>query len=265
MLYAWFRAMHTRIDLMLCDSHGETELSHIAEAVRDELLRIESIANRYDPDSELARLNRTAHISPQPVSAELYGILDLCLEAYRLTSGCFDITVLSSGYKPGDIDQIRLSAEDHTLFYSRRGISVDLSGFLKGYALDKIRGLLLQYGIYKALINMGNSSILAIGNTPDDTGWRVRFAPDSALSDSQNHKIILNDECLTTSGNSSSDRQHIISPATGRFITGRREIAVVTPYGTTGEILSTALFAADSDCRRQILSRFAPRLFITSD
>ena len=42
-------------------------------------------------------------------------------------------------------------------------------------------------------------------------------------------------------------RRHIVSPRDGKLVEGARQISVVTTNGAIGEILSTALFAADSE------------------
>ena len=91
---------------------------------------------------------------------------------------------------------------------------------------------------------MGISSVLALGNHPVGTGWRV-------------NDILLYDECLTTSGNDSPERRHIVSPQDGKLVEGARQISVVTTNGAIGEILSTALFAADSEQRKALMGIYA--------
>ena len=119
-----------------------------------------------------------------------------------------------------------------------------MSGFLKGYALETIRGILNEALIENALINMGNSSILALGNHPVGSGWKI-------------NDILLHNECLTTSGNDSPNRRHIVSPQNGKLVEGVKQIAVVTTNGSIGEILSTSLFAADSEQRKALLAEFS--------
>ena len=98
--------------------------------------------------------------------------------------------------------------------------------------------------IENALINMGNSSILALGNHPVGSGWKI-------------NDILLHNECLTTSGNDSPNRRHIVSPQNGKLVEGVKQIAVVTANGSIGEILSTALFAADSEQTKALMGIYA--------
>ena len=247
LLYAWFLSMHTRVDILLCSRKSEEELLSVVERARNALSSLEKIANYYDPASELAVVNRTASVSPVILSSELYAMIDLCLEYHKKTLGCFDVTVHSENYNQDTIHSVYLSAEERSIFYRQPGVTINLSGFLKGYALETIRELLNSCSIENALINMGNSSLLALGNHPAGTGWKV-------------NDVHLYNECLTTSGNESNERQHIISPQTASFVEGIKQITVVTKSGAIGEILSTSLFAANPKQRDILLTNFRPLL-----
>lgn len=106
---------------------------------------------------------------------------------------------------------------------------------------------------------MGNSSVLALGNHPAGTGWKVNFGNQSETEKTgESQSILLYNECLTTSGNESEGRRHIISPQNGNFVEGLRQIAVVTKNGAVGEILSTALFAAGPEQRENVACQSPP-------
>lgn len=279
LFYAWFLSMHTRVDIILCSRKSEEELLLTVNHIYDVLCQLEKTANYYDPTSELAYVNRMAATSPVVLSEELYAMIDLCLEYNIKTLGCFDITVLSNNYDRNTIHSVQLSAEERSVFFRQPGVTLNLSGFLKGYALEKIKSILKESMIENALINMGNSSVLALGNHPMGKGWKINFgwaanastnastnaATDTAATDASANtdnpqSILLYNECLTTSGNESSQRKHIISPRSGEFVKGARQIAVVTADGSIGEILSTGLFAADDEQREALLAEFSPFL-----
>lgn len=299
LFYAWFLSMHTRVDIILCSRKSEEELLLTVNHIYDVLCQLEKTANYYDPTSELAYVNRTAATSPVVLSEELYAMIDLCLEYNKNTLGCFDITVLSNNYDRNTIHSVQLSAEERSVFFRQPGVTLNLSGFLKGYALEKIKSILKESMIENALINMGNSSVLALGNHPMGKGWKINFgwaanastnastnvatnatadtatnastnastnattdtaATDASANTDNPQSILLYNECLTTSGNESSQRKHIISPRSGEFVKGARQIAVVTADGSIGEILSTGLFAADDEQREALLAEFSPFL-----
>lgn len=251
MLYAWFLSMHTRVDIILYSRKPEKELLLVVNRIYDALCRLEKIANFYASDSELSFINRTASVAPVVLSEELYSMIALCLEYNSKTLGCFDVTVHSRNYNQTTIHSVQLSAEGHSIYFSQPGVAVNLSGFLKGYALETIKGILNGALIGDALINMGNSSVLALGDHPAGSGWKI-------------NNILLHDECLTTSGNDSPERRHIVSSRNGKLVEGVGQVAVVTVNGAIGEILSTALFAADCELRK-VLQRIYPqyRIYIT--
>lgn len=241
LLYAWFSAMHTRVDIALIAPSSEEQMLGIAREIKQEIHRLETLGNCFDPTSELARVNRLAYTQPQVVSPELYHILHLCKEAYTRTRGHFDITIHSEAHTPDTIHALCLQAETHTVKFEKPGIRLNLSGFLKGYALDCIRPMLQKHAIENALINLGNSSIMALGNQPSGVGWKLEAG------------ITLHDQCLTTSGNDTPERRHIINPQTGQPVWGKREIKVITSQGMWGEICSTALFACPDEQRPALL------------
>ena len=53
----------------------------------------------------------------------------------------------------------------------RSGMSVDLGGVAKGYALDRMLRRLRKAGVEAALLTFGRSSVWAVGAPPDAPGW----------------------------------------------------------------------------------------------
>jgi len=228
--YSWYTAMHTRVDILLCanDSEDTKELQHISNEIRNEIKRIECLANRFDPQSELSTVNRNAFLSETAVSTELCTIIKDCLYYHQLTEGYFDITVNSLNNLRNGISLIELDVNRHTIRYLHPDLQIDLSGYIKGYALRKIKELLIRYEIDNALINLGNSSILAMGNHPCGEGWKLE-------------STTLFNECLTTSGNTSG-HLHIIDPVSGNYVQPAKPVSVVTVDPVLGEVFSTALY-----------------------
>ena len=57
LVYSWFEAMHTRIDLVMWSASSDAgHLLETASAIEDEVRRIESVGSRFIPDSEVSRL-----------------------------------------------------------------------------------------------------------------------------------------------------------------------------------------------------------------
>ena len=254
--YAWFEVMHTRADLLLCH-RPERELNSIVDLIVKELLRIENIANRFDRNSELGQLNDSAFLSPIKVSEELFSIIRCCIESYDKTLGYFDITVNSANNYRDGIKNIILDPQSLTVHFLHPDIKIDLCGFVKGYALDRVKQL-LQNNVSDALLNLGNSSVMALGNHPCGDGWKI--AMNAQTYSSIKHPIILHNECFTSSGNSSENFNHIICPETGKRVERKEVVSLITPDGVDGEIFSTALFAAPQPDREKMIRKFALKI-----
>lgn len=233
--YAWFEAMHTRIDLILWDdSVSISDLHALCESVGEETVRIERLASCFLPDSEISVINSSTVGNPVQITAELFSILERCIAYNKSTEGLFDIAV--SEEMPGVPLEDKLHIDKDTLSVTRHdaGTRLNLSGYLKGYALDKAVELVRLAGVSNALLSFGNSSIYAVGNHPGGEGW-----PVATLGGDE---YVLHDECLTTSGNSSEDRKHIMDPLTGRYAEGCSMVSVRTTTAEEGEVLSIAAF-----------------------
>lgn len=263
MYYAWFPAMHTRVDVALISRHAnEEELAAAASAIAREIGEIEREANCFDPQSSLSRLNDAPPNTKVSMPQWLCDILQQCKEYHRLTLGLFDITALSPHHTPQSINFIAIG--DGWASLTQPGTSINLSGFIKGYAADRAMLTVRQSGITDALINLGNSSIAACGSiSPDGAGWPVSpYAIPG--SDSPLPTFTLRDECLSTSGNDTPQRQHILNPITNQYIQGRRQVSVISTTATQGEVLSTALFIANTEEREQILRNLPTRRYSLS-
>ena len=93
--------------------------------------------------------------------------------------------------------------------------------------------LLHDEGIRDAVVNMGNSSVMALGQTP----------------------LNLDDGCLTTSGNPGGRPLQIVNPLTGAVVETTGRVEVATGGGAEGEVLSTVLFIAGEDPAYESLLR----------
>ena len=219
-VYVWFEAMHTRVDLLLKSSLlNERELLEAADGMRGVIARLEKAGNRFDPESELWRLNHFPAGEETEISNDLFDMLTQCLHYNRTTNGLFDISVSSPLFRSGFLSKIHLR-DGGKFSRESEDVILDLSGFIKGYALDRLREYLEQHQISDALINLGNSSIMAIGDVPGP----------------------VKNGCLTTSGNGKSPRRHIRNPLTGDYITRTGEIQVFTQGGAEGEVEATVQF-----------------------
>lgn len=250
LVYLWFSALHTRVDIMMRSDRSEAEMLATGQNIKQLLQEIEHVGNCFDPTSEIAQINLLQPHQSLQLSEKLADMLRMCISLNERTLGLFDISVESPHHTPTLLHSITLSS-DNQLSIGNEPIKLNLSGWLKGFALDKIKPILLESSIHDALVSLGNSSIMALGNGMDDDGWEIRDRIDES-----EQAVILHDECLTTSGNNTPERKHILSPFTHEYMQGQQEVSVVTTSGSEGEALSTALCLCDESQELRIKTEF---------
>lgn len=250
-MYAWDSAMHTRIDIILKAKATEFYFIDVVNRIMKEVYHLEKIGNCFDAKSELSTINRMKNHEVMLISSELYDILQSCIDYNHRTEGLFDITVDSPSYTPHTVKSIHL-LEKPIITLESSPIRINLSGFIKGYALDKIKGILKNHHFHNALINIGNSSIMAMGNHKRNDGWDLQLHRTNL---SQEH-IILRDECMTTSGNHFLGRRDIYSPISQKYLTGKYEVSVITESGALGEVMSTCICLSNELQKKQFIRNF---------
>ncbi|MEA4935892.1 MAG: FAD:protein FMN transferase [Paludibacter sp.] len=251
LFYAWFSAMYTRVDLIFCSEAERKDLKDIAQNISDQIDSIESMANRFNEGSELSKLNAGAYENEMSVSEELFGILVDCQMYHQQSLGYFDVTVNSKNDYRNGVAALHLNPDKQTICFLHPDVQLDLSGYIKGYALRAVKQLLEKEYITDALVSMGNSSVLALGNHPFGKGWKVsRPETDAATS------CVLFDECLTTSGNNVQTKWPVLNPLSGKAVEEKSPVSVITDDPAVGEVLSTALYVADEERKAVLLKRF---------
>jgi thiamine biosynthesis lipoprotein len=232
----------------------------------------ERLFSTWLPSSALNRLSDAAGRGPQPVDARLARILIESADYSRRTGGAFDITVgplvdlwrqaaskrraptdaaLASALLRVGSTAITVNANGPTVDLARPGMRLDLGGIAKGWALDRMGELLYQGGIRDALLDFGQSSILARGKPFDAPDWTVGLkGKDGGLAGT----LTLNDVGFSVSGSQGQSAEidgviygHIIDPRTGLAATRNVQAAVVAPTATEAEAWSTALAVLGPD------------------
>lgn len=260
--YHILQAMHTRLDLVF-PNFTKKDTEFLTDKIRYLVYRIELQLSRFVKDSLPWRINNRQSGCLQLTSDDYHCLL-LC-KAYLQRSNCyFNPSVL------GLMDQADASAEymgfdcvewdnqKKTINITHPSFKLDLGGFAKGYALEKIIALLRDHGIESALINFGNSSLYALGSPPHAPVWPIGishiYQPQELV-----YSFQLKDQALSTSGLSSiksNSNNQIINPFTREVLKQAATLTVSGPSPLDCEVLSTALFAAPNEQRREILNNF---------
>src|SRR3954451_2484236 len=118
-------AMGTWFEVRLLGDDPQ-HLADVAEAVLDEVERIDRLLSRFDPRSEIARINGEAARRAVRVDFEVLGLLETCRTAWQQTRGCFDVTTPSGTFEALEIDPVR-----RTIRFGEPGLAIDLGGIGK--------------------------------------------------------------------------------------------------------------------------------------
>jgi len=162
-------------------------------AVCREVARLEGLLSRFLTESDIGRVNGSAGIRSEKVSRETYEVLSRAVEFSQCFPGCFDVTIqplvalwhtgAESLAQPDEwrIKQVLplvnyrdliLDPGEITTGLRNAGQSVDLGGFGKGFAGDRILEVLKKFGISSAYSNLGGN-VVTLGAKPDGTPWRI--------------------------------------------------------------------------------------------
>lgn len=238
-----FAAMHTKMEMLFVEPDRE-KAELLCNSAREIAVNLEKSLSRHIPGSDLFKLNRSTEMSP--VDDTLYFALELCEQMRAATKGYFDISALSaSRFRPAYTTE----PVTHSIRREDRQITIDLGGFAKGFALEKIRERFCADNIGCALMNFGNSSVLAIGHHPLGEYWSVSPAKGSV-------QFHLNDSSLSISGRAQGGLEHIVDPTTGQYASKKGSVAVTGKSALFCEILSTALYAAPKEKWPEIMASF---------
>ena len=233
-------AMDTVMTLTYHGQDRESGREAIEEGVAA-VYELEDLLSATAPDSEISALNEAgqAHLSPDTAQ-----LLSAALELCALTGGALDITAYPAveawGFTTGeyrvpnqaeleelgdriDYTQVSLDQEGASL---PDGMKLDLGAVAKGYTADRLAKLAQERGITSALLDLGQSTILALG---------VLELEGQAMGTSGGYQRYFERDGVRY--------WHIIDPATAAPArSGLLSVTVVSPSGLACDGLSTALF-----------------------
>jgi thiamine biosynthesis lipoprotein len=200
----------------------------------------------------------------------LFRLLSDCIEYSRESEGTFDLTVgplmRAWGFFRGErhvpsTDQIRetlemvgyghvqLDAEKRTVRFDRPGVEIDPGGVGKGYAVDRMVGILRARGFHNALVAASGSSIFGLGNPPEEPrGWPL------SIADPWDHRknaaqVFLKDMSFSTSGSYEKSFRagghrysHIMDPRRGVPAENAVQVTVIAPRAIDSEVWAKPYF-----------------------
>ncbi len=238
-------------------------------AAYEEMQRVENLLSCQKDSSEISKINRSAGLQPAKVSYETLEMLKRSKAYCRKYKGIFDVTIgpLSNlwGFsedkeiilpekktikkltKLVNYDDMDINENDTTVFLKKKGMSIDLGGIAKGYAIDRGSAVLKNMGITNFILNAGGD-IYVSGTKDKETLWKVgikhpRHSNDLIAS------FDLQDYAVATSGDyerfkiiNGKRYHHILDPGTGYPGTLSESSTILAPTAEEADATATYVF-----------------------
>lgn len=198
---------------------NSTQHDAIQTIIKDAFHEINTTYNKWNPDSELSRLNRLKKDEQAILSPQLYKFLQRTDKLVKLTDGRFDPTVeplqqlwknrLEAGQTPSEQEIIALAPSlgwdkihftDGIFYKTDNRTQLDLGGIAKGYCVDLITERLNAAGFYHLYVEWGGE-IKTTGHHPESRPWRIYISkfgdtnPENAVD-----QFNLINQAIATSG-----------------------------------------------------------------
>jgi FAD:protein FMN transferase len=243
----------------------------------------------YLPDSELSHLNSATGMVD--VSRQTFDMLRETARYAALTEGAFDPTVsplitmwgFSGGKTPTNLPTAAIIAAtlnetgyQHLQLtptapsappvlragFERTGMSLDLGGIAKGFAVDRAYDHLISTRPANTLINLGGN-IRCHGMATPERPWRIGVRHPFDTTMTLGALTMESGMSVATSGNyerfvtiDGERYAHIIDPRTGYPVKGMAGVTVLSASATEADALSTALFVVGIEGAPALLEKF---------
>jgi len=258
-------AMDTVMSFTLYGGWDREKTKETRDWMIERLAWFDELLSATDENSDVSQVDRAAGqpVELNDLTAEL---LSQALALCEVTGGALDITaypaVKAWGFTTEEhrvpspdelaelaerIDYTAVRLEGNTVTLPD-GMELDLGAVAKGYAGDKTAATARASGITSALLNLGQSTIVAVGAKPGGAPWRIGL--QDPAGEGYLGVVELTDQAMGTSGGYQRffERDgvtywHILDPDTAAPArSGLASATVVSPSALTCDGLSTALF-----------------------
>ena len=199
---------------------SEAAMDAAVENVKKFVYGVDEDFSTYKDGSFVSRLRR-GEISIDACSDDVQDVWGLCAIARDLTDGAFDPWAVTGGFDP--------------------------SGYVKGWAADRVARILMKAGCEHIQVNAAGDLTLRGGISEKGAvgPWKIGVVnPDNRQEVLRIFEI--NDGAIATSGTYERGA-HIFDPATGTIAIGAKSATVLGPDGGLTDALATALMVAGED------------------
>jgi thiamine biosynthesis lipoprotein len=141
-----------------------------------------------------------------------------------------------------------------------KGFKIGLGGIGQGYAVDKIKELLLKKGVENFVVN-SSGDVYAQGKRADGSPWKVGIA-----SPTDKDKIVkwlpVSNFAVVTSGTSEKNFEyndqiysHIINPKTGFPVEGLQSVTILSEITEIADALATSILILGTEIGLDLINQ----------
>lgn len=203
----YIEAISTKVDRATIDA----AIVKVKKFVAD----VDSKFSTYKEGSYISRLRR-GEITIEQCPEDVQSVWSACLQSKYLSDGAFDPWAVAGGFDP--------------------------SGYVKGWAADKVAEILISAGVEHLQVNAAGDLTLRGGNLTESgevEPWKIGVVnPDKKDEVLRIFEII--DGAIATSGTYERGA-HIVDPFTGTIAIGAKSATVIGPDGGFTDAMATAL------------------------
>lgn len=256
----------------------DNEHKNVINKINEEIIRIEEKFSRIKEESLVYKINNEKG-SWIDVDDEFLYVLKTSLYLNKISNGAFnpligdivneygfydgnykvpDENTLKGLLKNIDIKNIKIDEKNKKIKIENG--SLDFGGIVKGYAVDKIREILIENSVKESVINLGGN-ILVWGDR------KFKIGVKNPRGDGIIYTFELNgNSTVSTSGDyenffikDNKRYHHIINPENGKPAeSGLIEVSVVSESGIIGDGLSTTLFILGKEKGKELIKNNFP-------
>lgn len=282
--------VHVATTAMACEfavimNAGSHQQAHSVSDALQVCADIESWLSRYQPNSDLSKVNSNAGGQAVKVCGQLFELMQQAMQLYEQTDNAFDIAAgslvqlwkqcrsesriptedeVNSALSESGSRFIELNPQDQSIRLASSTVQLDPGAIGKGFALDQARHWMatLPDTPDDFLIHGGHSSLVATGQHDHQEGWPVGIG-NPLLTQKRLGTILLKNAAMSTSGSNiqffrheGKRYGHILDPRTGWPVQESLSVTVVAKSAMLADVLSTAFFVLGADKSLEILERF---------
>ncbi len=267
----------------------------VLDAAFAEATSVERRLSVFDPGSDVSRLNREGGSVPVRVAPDVLWFIEEALRLSRASGGAVDPTVapltrvwrnrddrigggplgpppiadLSRAALTTGAAHVEVDRGAGTVAFRTPGVELEFGAMGKGYAVDRVVGVLRRYEVSSALVHFG-STTYALGRPPGKGAWRVGIR--NPLDPHRLSEVVkLSDRAIATSANDQQSvvidgipYSHIVDPRTCVPAEASLSASVVAPSALQADAFSTAAFVLGPEPGVEFLTRAGVQGIVTA-